>query len=94
MEILLVKRAQEPGIGLWCLPGGFIEREETLEIAAVRELKHADSMNVRAYELEQQFLKRRDFGLSTNARRELLEIMAGDKFLMTRQMEYLAKDYC
>ena len=39
IEILLVKRAKEPGKGLWGLPGGFIERKESPEIAAVRELK-------------------------------------------------------
>ena len=38
-EILFVKRAKEPGKGLWGLPGGFIEREESPEIAALRELK-------------------------------------------------------
>ena len=38
-EILLVKRAANPGKGLWCLPGGFIEKGESLETAAERELK-------------------------------------------------------
>jgi ADP-ribose pyrophosphatase YjhB (NUDIX family) len=37
-EILLVKRAINPSKGLWCLPGGFIERGESPEEAAVREL--------------------------------------------------------
>ena len=38
-EILLVKRAANPGKGLWGLPGGFIERGESPESAAKRELK-------------------------------------------------------
>jgi len=38
-NILLVKRNVEPYIGSWCLPGGFIELEETSEEAALRELK-------------------------------------------------------
>ena len=38
-EILLVKRAVDPGRGLWALPGGFIERGESPEMAAERELK-------------------------------------------------------
>ena len=38
-EILLVKRAEEPGKDLWGLPGGFIERGESPETAAARELK-------------------------------------------------------
>ena len=37
-EILLVKRAVEPGKGLWGLPGGFLENGETLEMGAQREL--------------------------------------------------------
>ena len=38
-KILLVKRAKEPKKGFWSLPGGFIEREESLEEGACRELK-------------------------------------------------------
>ena len=38
-EILLVKRALNPGKGLWGLPGGFIEKGENPETAAIRELK-------------------------------------------------------
>ena len=36
--ILLVKRAFEPAKGEWCLPGGFMELNETIEMAAEREL--------------------------------------------------------
>ena len=44
-EILLVKRAEEPGKGLWGLPGGFIEKGESPEIAAVRELKEETQLD-------------------------------------------------
>ena len=37
-SILLVKRAADPGKGLWGLPGGFIEKGETPEAGAAREL--------------------------------------------------------
>ena len=37
-SILLVKRAAEPGKGFWGLPGGFIERGESPEAGAEREL--------------------------------------------------------
>ncbi len=33
-QLLLVKRAVDPGKGMWGLPGGFIERGETPEMGA------------------------------------------------------------
>ena len=38
-RLLLVKRGVAPREGMWCLPGGFIEVDETPETAALRELK-------------------------------------------------------
>lgn len=38
-EILLVKRANEPFKGMWCFPIGFAEVGESIEDAALRELK-------------------------------------------------------
>ena len=38
-HILLVKRGRQPGIGLYALPGGHIDRGERLTDAMVRELK-------------------------------------------------------
>lgn len=37
-EVLLVKRARPPSLGLWSLPGGHVEWGETLRQAAAREL--------------------------------------------------------
>lgn len=36
--IFLVQRDIEPGYGLWTFPGGFVERGETVEAAAEREV--------------------------------------------------------
>jgi len=36
-KILLVKRRFEPYKGLWALPGGFVEKNETVEQAVERE---------------------------------------------------------
>ncbi|MBB1080456.1 NUDIX domain-containing protein [Limosilactobacillus sp. STM2_1] len=38
-QILLVQRAQRPGKGLWTIPGGFVEQEETMQEAIKREIK-------------------------------------------------------
>jgi 8-oxo-dGTP diphosphatase len=37
-KLLLVERRNEPFKGKWCLPGGFVNIEEELEEAVVREL--------------------------------------------------------
>ncbi len=38
-QVLLVKRGVEPKIGMWCLPGGFMELDESPESGALRELR-------------------------------------------------------
>lgn len=37
-HLLLVKRGMEPGKGEWCLPGGFVELDESPRQGVVREL--------------------------------------------------------
>ncbi len=36
-EIVLIRRGIEPGLGLWAQPGGFLEVDETVNQAAIRE---------------------------------------------------------
>ena len=38
-EVLLVLRKKQPNKGMWCLPMGFVEIDETIETAALRELE-------------------------------------------------------
>ena len=44
-EILLAKRAFSPAKGEWGLPGGFMELNETLNEAAMRELKEETNLD-------------------------------------------------
>ena len=37
-QVLLIRRKNAPFKGLWALPGGFLDMDETLEMAALREL--------------------------------------------------------
>ena len=43
-QLLLVKRSVEPAKGEWCLPGGFIEVDESIEEAVLRELEEETGM--------------------------------------------------
>ncbi len=46
-RIVLVKRGIEPGFGQWVIPGGFVDRGETLEEAAIRETLEETNLRVR-----------------------------------------------
>lgn len=46
-HVVLVRRAIEPGHGLWVFPGGYVDRGEPVEGAAVREAREECGLEVR-----------------------------------------------
>ncbi|MCB0807177.1 MAG: NUDIX hydrolase [Bacteroidales bacterium] len=50
-EVLLIQRKNYPFEGMWALPGGFVDMDETCETAVVRELE--EETHLQANELKQ-----------------------------------------
>src|SRR5574342_686155 len=46
-RVVLVRRAIEPGYGLWVFPGGYVDRGETPQSAAIREAREECGLDVR-----------------------------------------------
>lgn len=51
-RLLLCRRAEQPSIGRWNLPSGFLELDETLETAAAREVAEETGVIIRPGELQ------------------------------------------
>lgn len=45
LKVLMVKRGNHPYIGQWALPGGFVSVDESLDMAALRELKEETNID-------------------------------------------------
>ena len=45
-KVLMVRRGNEPGYGLWSIPGGYVDRGEVVEVAAAREVLEETGLEV------------------------------------------------
>ena len=46
-KILLIRRMNEPFKGMWALPGGIVEEDETIEQCIVREAKEETGLGIK-----------------------------------------------
>jgi len=46
-DLVLVRRAIEPGYGKWVFPGGFVDRGEEVQVAAIREAREETGLEIR-----------------------------------------------
>ncbi|PID65439.1 MAG: ADP-ribose pyrophosphatase [Gammaproteobacteria bacterium] len=60
-EILLITRKHHPGKDLLALPGGFLDREESLFDGCLRELSEETRLNVKKNTLKKHLLKQQVF---------------------------------
>ena len=98
-RVLLILRGREPLKGLWSLPGGRLEAQETHEQAAIREMREETGLSVSNLTFVQQFIPfhmKEGVKIISNYRLEVFtsldfsgELSAGDDAAEARWVEFL-----
>ncbi len=60
-ELLLVRRAKDPGKGKWGLPGGFVDPGETMEQAIARETREETQLQIAEFQFLMTYPNRYDY---------------------------------
>jgi 8-oxo-dGTP diphosphatase len=82
--VLLIQRGGDPFKNKWALPGGFIEMDETLEQACIRELEEETGLQVqhmqqfRAYDAPDRDPRHRTISVIFSVKLEKAEPVAGN----------------
>ena len=45
-RLVMIRRANQPGLGLWSFPSGYVDRGESVEDAAIREVKEETGLDI------------------------------------------------
>jgi NADH pyrophosphatase NudC (nudix superfamily) len=48
-RVVLLRRGVEPGLGKWVFPGGYVDRGESVQEAAIRETQEESHVGVRLH---------------------------------------------
>jgi len=76
-RVLLVKRSVEPQAGKWCLPGGFVEIDESAEEGCLRELKEETGLSGRILSDAKNVRSESPFYSSVIVMGYLVEVLGG-----------------